>query len=641
MKTATPTTTSVPIEPTGFAGALSASESLIRTSRHLFVLGALLIVVTLLIYQPAWHGGLLLDDKDHLITTTEERSLRGLADLWIAPHTTRQYHPVLDTVYWLEDKLWGQSTLGYHLVTIFLHGASAALLFTILRQLRVPGAWLAAAIFALHPVHVESVAWMVELKNTLSGVFFFAAILAYLRFDEKRTAQCYCLVLLFFTLGVLVKAIVATLPAVILLIFWWKRRKLDWKRDVLPLIPFLVLGAAAGILTGWMERALAGAEGEEFEFSAIERVLIAGRAFWFYLEKLFWPTNLSLIYPRWKVDSSIWWQYLFPLGALCLFAISWVMRRQWRWLLASLLFFAVTVAPLLGFFNVNFFRLSFVADHFQYLPSIGIITPFAAGAAVYTTRLQHWHRAGAYALSAALLATLAALTWQQAHLYRDAEISYRSVIERNPSSWEANLNVGGEFLKKGSLDEATLYFRRVLELAPDYAPAAKRAYVSLGNVFLKRGKWDESISYLEKSLQFDRNYATAHTSLGSVLHRKGMLREALAHYEIALRLRPNSAFVQSNLAWVLATCADPLLRDGPRALVLAEQANKLSGDANPRVLRSLAAAYAENGQFSLAIEAARRALQMAHDQGQTPFNYALQDEIARYQMARPYHEVAE
>ena len=516
--------------------------------RWLLVFGVLLLAVTLFVYEPAWNGTALLDDNDHMINTPQLRSLQGLSDLWFAPHTTRQYHPLLDTVYWLEDKLWGQSVLGYHLLSISLHAISALLLLTILRRLQVPGSWLAAAIFALHPVHVESVAWMVELKNTLSGFFFFAAVLAYLRFDEKRSAKSYLAVLLLFTIGVLVKAIVATFPAVMLLILWWKRGKLNWKRDIQPLIPFLVLGVAAGILTAWMERALSGAEGEEFEFSVIDRVLIAGRGFWFYVGKLFWPTSLSLIYPRWKLDSTAWWQYLFPLGALSLLAVSWIFRNRWRWLLASVLFFTLLVAPLLGFFNVAFFRFSFVADHFQYLPSLGVITPVAAGATLLMSRIDGWPRTFAYAVCATLLTTLAVLSWRQAHAYQNAETCYLSVIQRNPASWEAHVNVGAELFKRGLLDEASVYFQKVLELNPDYAPAAKRAYVSLANISLKRGQWDDAIAYSEKSLQASRNFATAHSTLASALHRKGRLREAVAHYETALRLQPKSSMIHSNLA---------------------------------------------------------------------------------------------
>lgn len=641
LKTSTQSAESIPNAPASFAGAPLDPEWFTGTTRRLIVFCAVLITATILVYQPAWNGKQLLDDHDHMVDTPEKRSLQGLSDLWFAPSTTRQYHPLLDTVYWLEDKVWGQSVLGYHLLTIALHAISAVLLLAILRRLRIPGGWLAAAIFALHPTHVESVAWMVELKNTLSGFFFFAAVLTYLQFDDKRSRKTYLLTLLFFTLGILVKAIVATLPAVMLLIFWWKRGRIEWQRDVRPLIPFLFVGAAAGIITAWMERALSGAEGEDFDFSVIDRALIAGRGFWFYLGKLFWPAGLTLFYPRWDVDSKIWWQYLFPLGVVIFFAIIWWFRQKHRWLLASVCFFTLLVTPLLGFFNVNFFRFSFVADHFQYLPSVGIIVPVGAGMALLMHRAANPTRIALGIFCMALLGTIATLTWRQAHFFRDAETCYRRVIEQNPTSWEAHINVGAELFKKGTLDEAEFHFHRVLELNPTHRPAAKRAYVSLGNVMLKRGKWKDAIGFIEKSLQVDPNYATAHTSLGSALHRMGRLTEALSHYEKSLRLRPKSASVHSNLAWMLATCADPHLRDGPRALALAEQANSLSGNASPKVLRSLAAAYAENSKFALAIEAAQRALELSRDQGETPFRHALHDEIGRYQMARPYHEVAE
>jgi Flp pilus assembly protein TadD len=600
--------------------------------------GIVLVSVTVLAYQPAWNGKPLLDDTDHLITTKELRSLDGLASLWIQPHTNRQYHPLVDTVYWIEDKLWGQATLGYHFVSILLHAASALLLVKILQKLQVPGAWLAAAIFALHPVHVESVAWMVELKNTLSGIFFFASVLVYLKFDEERTWQSYAFVVLLFTLGVLAKAIVATFPAVILILLWWKRGKLNWTRDVKPLLPFVALGIAAGLLTAWMERAFSGAEGEEFEFSMLDRFLIAGRAFWFYGTKLFWPSGLTLFYPRWKVGSATWWQYLFPLAAFSLFVIGWTIRKQWRWLLAALLFFGVLLLPLLGFFNVNFFRFSFVADHFQYLPSVGIITPVAAGTTMILRQLRKWQLPVSSTFCAALLAILASLTWMQSHMYRDAETLYRAVITRNPNSWEAHINIGGELLRRAQLDEADVHFRKVLELNPDYAPAAKRAYVGLGETALKRGQLDEAISYLQKALQIDPKSAPAHNALGSALHRKGRLREAVAEYRQSLRLAPQSVAIKNSLAWMLATCSDESLRDGPQALALAEQADQLSGGASPKVLRSLAAAYAENGQFSNASETARRALRLAVPEGESPFTKALRYEIALYDAKLPYHE---
>src|SRR5205814_3391781 len=232
-------------------------------------------LTTALVYQPAWHGKPLLDDAGRFMMTPEQQSWNGLARLWIQPRTTWQYHPLVDTMYWVEAKLWGQEVFGYHLVTIALHVASALLLVKILGKLQIRGAWLAAAIFALHPVLVESVAWMVELKNTLSGLFFFAAILAYLNFDQTRRLRTYLLVGLLFTLGILAKAIVATVPAVVLILIWWKRGRVDWQRDVKPLLPFVVLAIAAGLFTAWMERAFGVGEGEEFQLAVLDLFLIA------------------------------------------------------------------------------------------------------------------------------------------------------------------------------------------------------------------------------------------------------------------------------------------------------------------------------------------------------------------------------
>jgi tetratricopeptide (TPR) repeat protein len=599
--------------------------------------GAALIAVTLLAYQPAWSGKPVLDDMDHLITTKELRSLDGLVSLWIRPHTTRQFHPLLDTIYWIEANLWGQAPIGYHLLSILLHVAGALLLVKILQKLQVPGAWLAAAIFALHPVQVESVAWMVELKNTLSGVFFFGCVLAYLRFDHQRTWQSYALVVFLFLCGVLSKAIVATFPAVILILLWWKRGKLDWARDVKPLLPFVALGIAAGLLTAWMERAFSGAEGEEFEFSMLDRFLIAGRAFWFYAAKLCWPSNLTLFYPRWRISSATWWQYLFPVAAISLLLLAWAIRKQRRWPLAALLFFGGLLFPLLGFFNVNFFRFSFVADHFQYLPSLGIIVPVAAGVTMMFGQLRQWQPVGAI-FCAALLAALAGLTWMQSHMYRDFETCYRTVIARNPKSWEAHINVGVELLRQVRLDEASFHFQKALELEPAYALAAGRAYVGLGETCFRKGQLDEAINYLQTALRIDPRSAPAHNVLGTALHRKGQLSEAITEYRQSLRLCPQSVVIKNSLAWMLATCADASLRDGPQALELAKQADQLCGGANPKVLRSLAAAYAENRLFSNASETARRALGLAVPEGQSPFTLALRNEIALYDAGLPYHE---
>jgi tetratricopeptide (TPR) repeat protein len=346
-----------------------------------------------------------------------------------------------------------------------------------------------------------------------------------------------------------------------------------------------------------------------------------------------------LIYPRWKIDSNIWWQYLFPVAALGLFWSAWNQRKRWRWFFAAALFFTATVVPLLGFFNVSFFRLSFVADHFAYLPSLAVIVPTAAGATWLVDRGGRW-RLPLHGLLAVLLSTLAVLSWMQSHMYRDVETCYRMVVARNPNSWTAHQSIAGELLGRGQLDDAAAEFRKVLELEPNYLQASKRAYFGLGSVLVRKGQQEEAIKLFETVLKLDPGYGPAYNGIASALHRQGRLAEAIAEYERAVQLLPESADILSNLAWMLATCADPSLRNGPRALELAQRADRFSGDANPRILRSLAAAYAELGQFGQAAKTARRALELSLQDGESSFTQALRSEISLFDAGRPYHEAA-
>ena len=271
--------------------------------------------VTLAAYQPAWHGGILWDDDAHL-TTAALASKRGLLRIWTDFTVTQQYYPVVNTAFWIMNRLWGHATLGYHIVNILLHAASAWLVAGILRRWSVPGATLAAVIFALHPVHVESVAWITELKNTLSGVCYLGAALMYLRYDESRDRRWYAAAAGLFVIALFSKTVTATLPAALLVVFWWQRGRIRWREDVVPLLPVVAVGVAGGLLTAWVERAQIGAEGPAFQFTVVERCLIAGRAFWFYLGKLLWPADLIFIYPRFAIDAGAAWQYLYPVGAL-------------------------------------------------------------------------------------------------------------------------------------------------------------------------------------------------------------------------------------------------------------------------------------------------------------------------------------
>ena len=517
--------------------------------RHAWALGLLLLSATFLAYQPAWNGQPVWDDAAHL-TKPALRSAAGLGSIWTQLGATQQYYPLVHTVFWVQYRLWGDSTAGYHLLNILLHAASALLLVAILRRLAIRGAWLAGGIFALHPVLVESVAWITELKNTLSGVLLLAAALTYLKFDVKRQLKHYAPALLLFLLGLLAKSVIAILPAALLVVFWWMRGRISWKRDVLPLVPFFAVGIAAGLFTAWVERRFIGAQGSEFNFTLLERCLIAGRALWFYLYKLLWPAQLVFIYPRWHIDTSAVWQYPFPLAAILVTVLFWLFRRRSRAPLAVLLCFAIALFPALGFFNVYPFRYSFVADHFQYLACIAPIAAAAATIARGTDRLQDWLRwpvrLPAYGM---LLAVLSLLTWNQSRMYRNAEALYRTTVARNPDCWMAHTHLGLLLMDSGRQREALPHLLRALDHHPDQADA----HSNLGLLLTNMGRSDEAMAHLRKALQLDPNHADAYNNLGLLLASVGRLDEALSRYQTALDLDPHQAKAHYNLADLLAT----------------------------------------------------------------------------------------
>ena len=289
----------------------------------------LLIAAVFIAYQPAWRGGLLWDDERY-VTSSEVQSWHGLYTIWFKPEPTAHYCPVLYSAFWVEHIFFGDATPGYHLVNILQHALAAILVALILRKLGIPGAFLAAAIFALHPVHVESVAWIAEQKNTLSALFYLGAALAYLGFDESRAKRSYALALVLFVAALMSKPVTATLPAALLIILWWQRGRLSWRRDIRPLVPFFLVALVSGVFAARLEQKLIVAEAVAFQLTFVERGLLAGRAIWFYLSKLLWPANLLFVYPRWEIRQSAWWQYIFPAAAILALAVLWRLRRPWR-----------------------------------------------------------------------------------------------------------------------------------------------------------------------------------------------------------------------------------------------------------------------------------------------------------------------
>jgi protein O-mannosyl-transferase len=548
---------------TGFIGALALS------------------FVAVAAYWPALMGGFVWDDDGH-VTRPELRTLAGLWRIWSEPGATQQYYPVLHSAFWVEHLLWGDSALGYHLANVLLHLVACLLLYRLLRRLEVPGAGLAAAVFALHPVCVESVAWISEQKNTLSTVFYLAAALAYLDFDEERQKGRYALATALFVLALLSKSVTASLPAALLVVFWWKRGRLSWRRDVLPLAPWLCLSAAAAAVTPWVESRFVGATGSSFSLGPVERILVAGRALWFYLGKILWPAGLVFIYPRWNVDTRALWQFAFPVAAALALGALFLLRNRSRGPLAAALLFAGSLFPALGFVNVYPFVFSYVADHFQYLAAATMISALSAGLATAACRLSPGGRDAARAAAVALVLILAGLTRLQCGTYRDIETFYRSILERNPASWLAHDNLGVVLVRRGQIDEAVGHYREAIRLKPDYPeaynnygnvlaqarrwadagdayagalrarPSFVEAEINWGNAMNDAGRFQDAEVHFRNVLSQVRDNPAAHYGLANALGNTGRLAEAVPEYEETLRLEPESPEAHANLGLALA-----------------------------------------------------------------------------------------
>src|SRR5581483_7254210 len=473
---------------------------------------AAVFAVTLLAYWPALHGTLIWDDDMH-VTRAGLRSLQGLWLIWSNPHATQQYYPLLHSAFWLEHRLWGDQTAGYHLLNILLHAADACLLALILRRLAVPGAWLAAFVFALHPVCVESVAWISEQKNTLSTAFYLLSALAYFRFDEKRSSGPYALALFFFILALLTKSVTATLPAALLVVFWRRRGRLSWRRDVLPLVPWFALAAMSGLFTAWVERHLIGAEGTAYNLTLVQRCLLAARVIWFYAGKLICPADLIFIYPHWEIDAGAVRSWLPLTGLLAVATLLWLARKRSPGPLAAFLFFCGSLFPVLGFFNVFPFIYSYVADHFQYVPSLGVITALSAGATITFDRLAPGQKKTGWVLAAGLLLALGWLTAQQSRMYRDSETVYRTTLARNPACWMADDNLGALLMDQGKNAEAEAHYRHGLLLKPDNP----NLHLNLGALWSRTGRRVEAIPEYEKAIKLNPTMAKAYRDLGATL----------------------------------------------------------------------------------------------------------------------------
>jgi len=503
-------------------------------------------IVTLLAYSSVFSAGFIWDDDDHVIKIMSLANIDGLARIWFDPGTTIQYYPLVFTAFWAQIQLWGLEPFGFHLVNIVLHIGNALLLWICLTRLDIPGAFWAACIFALHPLHVESVAWITELKNVLSAFFYLLALLSYWRFSELHAAnpECrrnarlfYLAALILFSFALLSKTVSCTLPAVILLLFWWKRGRIEL-REIVPLLPFFILAVVLGLLTLRVETDYLLAKGPEWNFSIVERLLIAGRVIWFHAGKILWPYPLMFNYPRWQLDTGLWWQYLFPLTAFTLLILFWRNReRTGRGLLAACLFTMGTNFPVLGFLNVYSMRFSFVADHYYYLANIGVIVLFCAAICLVRQQLPTSFRHAEKIFYGVILLILALLTWQQGKIYQDRLTLFNDIITKNPASWFGYSNRAVCYAGSGRDDLAMADLEKSLELKPDEADALH----ARGIINLKQKKYDRAFADFDRSIAI-RPWRADYYKNRSIAYRSaGRLDNALVDADRIIAMEPVDA----------------------------------------------------------------------------------------------------
>jgi tetratricopeptide (TPR) repeat protein len=573
-----------------------------RDQRERWLWAAFLVLLTLVSFSPAIQGGFVWDDDRHAQNKVLQRGVDGLADVWVTPstppkdglpgrYTTPQYYPMTFTSYWVEHQLWGDNPMGYHAVNILLHAGSALMLWEILRRLGVPGAWVAAALFAIHPIQTESVAWVTERKNVLAGAFFFGSLLSYLKFlgidpsgtdprrpegtagtDAKPDWQWYGIALGLFACALLSKTIACSLPVVLGIIIWWKRGRVT-VRDVVLLAPFLVLGLIMASVTAYMEVYVVRAVGKDWDFNFVERLTIAGRAIWFYVYKLFVPFNYKFVYDRWTPTAADAMGWLGLLAAIAVVALLVLFRNKvGRGVVAAVLIYLVTLVPAMGFFNVYPMRYSFVADHFQYLSGVALLVLASAGVATWLRKLGNPQtlRTAGLVVSCAVLLVLGFVTFAQAQIYRSKETLWRDTIAKNPKAWVAYSNLGATLLEQAEQDYRDLNFvegePRAKEAIQSFESAlALRdnlddAYNNWGRALLLLGKPGDALEKFDQALALKPDSVGVYNNMGVALAKLGRTDQAIARYEKALDLNPKNPGARYNLSNLLLDQAAALSR---------------------------------------------------------------------------------
>ena len=618
--------------------------------------------------QTLHHEFVDFDDNQYVYenpVVTGGLTLKGI--VWEFTHfDSANWHPLTWLSHMLDCQLYGLNPGGHHLTNVLLHTVTVILLFLVLRQM-TGALWrsaFVAAVFAIHPLRVESVAWVAKRKDVLSGLFFMLTLGAYVRYARKVWSWGnYGLVLLLFTLGLMCKPMLVTLPLVLLVLDYWPleriydlRLAIDESKDlksgpqikapsaplVLPdgrisyivyrkllleKVPFFLLAAAGCGAT------LLAQNKAMFSFSALPLSLCLANALGtclIYLGQMVWPAGLSVFYPL--STHVIPWLELVMAGALLavFLAVALWQRHKQPWLLAGWLWYLVMLLPVLGVIQVG---SQAHADRYTYLPQIGIYMAVTWLLAEWGAKWQV-RPAAMGCVAAGITGVLMICAWNQTAYWKNSEILWSHALTCNPRNEVAHFNLGGALFKMGRTDEAIDQFQQALESEPGRADP----HVNLGVALLQKGKVDEAIGHFQKALDLDANCAEARYGLGNTFSREGRMAEAIDQFQKALQIKPAYPEALNNLAWLLSLCPDASLRDGKKALELVRQANDLTGGANPIVLQTLAAAFAEVGRFDDAVQCVQKAIAVAPAAGRQDLESQLNIALKRFQAGLPYQE---
>ena len=578
------------------------------------------------------------------------------------------WHPLTWLSYMLDCQLFGTNPGWHHLTNLLLHIANTLLLFAVLKQM-TGALWrsaFVAAVFALHPLHVESVAWISERKDVLSTLFWMLTMAAYLRYVKRPYVSWYVLTLLLFALGLMAKPMLVTLPFVLLLLDYWPLDRFQLRRDAKSIrlirekVPFFILSAISSVVTFLVQQS-GGAVTEINVVPLSIRIANAFISYLTYIEKMIWPSRLAVFYP-YTVDTVSIWHTLF--AALLLVGISvWVIRLapKRRYLIVGWLWYLGTLVPVIGLVQVG---AQAFADRYTYVPSIGIFI-MVAWAADELPAKWRYRKLGLAVSAAVVLAALLICTriqvrcWQNSFtlyghalkvtennyiihgnlggaLQLEGELDeairhYRRALQIKPDDIKAHNNLAGALQSQGKLDEAISHYRQALRIKPDYV----KAHYNLGIALESDGKLDEAVSHYRRAVQLERDHTGAHKNLGNILVQQDKLEEAITHFTEVLRFKPDLVEVLNNLAWLLATHSDTRLRDASRAVELAERASELTGGQNAEILDTLAAAYAAAGQFDRAVTTAQEALALASATGDDELANHIRKRLELYRQAEP------